>query len=196
MGAGFREILNKEKVQEFLDILSQHHAGTYDHSVQVGQMAHEIGVLNSINGEDLEHLTTAAILHDIGKIGIDPSIISKNGDLTPKEKELMREHPKIGYDILEDFHKHIRKPVFGHHVYQKGGYPQTPEDLQNGCGNCKVPILTQIIGAVDKADSLLSPRDYKGPMRPGQVIARLRHDFTGNHQYIDQIVHNYFNSTL
>ena len=98
-------------------------------------------------------------MHDIGKIGIPDSVLIKEGPLTPAELEIMRTHPRIGYDILKGSpSKYLSMGsiiALGHHEkYDGTGYP-------NGLHGDDIPIVARVVAVADVFDALVSERPYK-----------------------------------
>ena len=112
-----------------------------------------------LNGNRLEALSYAALLHDIGKIGISDSILLKNGPFNDSEREEMKSHPTKTKEILEKFHfpKMLRNiPTISalHHERIDGtGYP-------NGVTDSDLPLEAKILSVADVFDALTSLRDY------------------------------------
>lgn len=104
-----------------------------------------------------EELRLAAILHDIGKIGIEDSILRKGGLLTEEEALLMRKHPRIGARILAlaDGMKGVIPGVLYHHEWYDGsGYPE-------GLSGEKIPLMARIIAIGDAYDAMTTERPYR-----------------------------------
>ena len=98
-------------------------------------------------------------MHDIGKIGIPDSVLLKEGPLTPAEIEVMRTHPRIGYDILKGSpSKYLSMGAIialGHHEkYDGTGYP-------NGLHGEDIPLVARVVAVADVFDALVSERPYK-----------------------------------
>lgn len=109
--------------------------------------------------EEAELIELAAPLHDIGKIGIPDSILRKNGPLTDAEIAIMRQHPKIGHDILANSpSKYLRlggEIALAHHErYDGSGYPF-------GASGQEIPLSARIVAIADVLDALTSVRPYK-----------------------------------
>jgi diguanylate cyclase (GGDEF)-like protein/putative nucleotidyltransferase with HDIG domain len=130
---------------------------THGHVRRVESYAIEIGQALGLSDDELKALRAAAILHDIGKLGVPEHIISKPGRLTPGEFEKMKTHPIIGCQILEQvkFPYPVAPIVRSHHERWDGtGYP-------DGLKGEQIPIGARILGAVDCLDALASDRQYR-----------------------------------
>jgi two-component system response regulator RpfG len=120
-----------------------------------GLIAQNLGL-----GGDMVHtIEVAAPMHDIGKIGIPDSVLMKEGPLSPAELEVMRSHPRIGYDILKGSpSKYLSMGsiiALGHHEKFDGtGYP-------NGLHGEDIPIVARVVAVADVFDALVSERPYK-----------------------------------
>ena len=104
-----------------------------------------------------EQLNIAALLHDIGKIGIPDEILRKKGKLTPKEFKKMQEHSVIGAIILQPIKgmEEVAKAVKAHHErYDGKGYPEKLRGTE-------IPIMTRVISVADTFDSMTTDRPYR-----------------------------------
>ena len=130
---------------------------TYGHSNEVTDHTLAIAAELRILGPDLETLRIAALLHDIGKIGIDSSILNKPGKLTDAEFEVIRSHPDIAANILGslDFLKAVVPLVHHHHEHFDGtGYPF-------GLVGEAIPRGARIISVADAFNAMTSDRPYR-----------------------------------
>ena len=124
-----------------------------------------------ITPEYIENLTTAAPLHDIGKVGIHDRILRKPGTLTQDERKIMMQHPQMGYDVLQEATKELHdspmvriaaEMALSHHEHWNGeGYPNHKKEND-------IPIGARIMAVADVYDALVSKRPYKDPY-PHQV---------------------------
>ena len=125
-----------------------------------------------LSSKRVQKLSTAAVFHDIGKIGIPDSILQKPGALTPEERAVIQTHPAKGVRILEnlDGYEAIIPLVLHHHEFYDGrGYPD------GTCGE-ELPIETYILGAADAYDAITSDRPYRRGRTPLQAAAILREE--------------------
>lgn len=142
---------------------------THDHLQRVQLYAIEIGKDLGLSATELEALTAAAVLHDIGKLAVPESIISKPGKLTRSEFEKMKIHPVVGAEILErvEFPYPVVPIVRSHHEKWDGsGYPY-------GLRGEEIPIGARILSAVDCLDALASDRQYRRALPLDEAMARV-----------------------
>jgi putative nucleotidyltransferase with HDIG domain len=142
---------------------------THDHLQRVQLYATEIGKDLGLSEQELEALTAAAVLHDIGKLAVPESIISKPGKLTRSEFEKMKVHPVVGAEILErvEFPYPVVPIVRSHHEKWDGsGYPY-------GLRGDEIPIGARILSAVDCLDALASDRQYRRALPLDEAMARV-----------------------
>jgi putative nucleotidyltransferase with HDIG domain len=127
-------------------------------------------------------LRYAAVLHDIGKIGVPEHILRKPASLSSEEYAVIREHPRLGAQILRkiSFLQDAVQVVFTHHEWYDGtGYP-------GGLAGEKIPIVSRIVAIMDAYDAMISDRPYRKALGHAQAIAQLR-AFAGR-QFDPQIV--------
>jgi putative nucleotidyltransferase with HDIG domain len=118
----------------------------------------------------LKALEAAALLHDVGKIGIPEHVLNKPGRLTPAEFEVMKQHVAIGAEILAavEFPFPVLPIIVNHHESWDGsGYP-------NGVGGEDIPLGARILSVVDCFDALTSDRPYRPAMSDEEAFAILR----------------------
>lgn len=138
----------------------------YSHSINVGLISRMIGRWLKLDAHDLDTLTLAGLLHDIGKVMIPEDVINKPGKLTDEEFALIKKHPKFGYDILKNqpLDPHVKKAALMHHERCDGsGYPSgLEEDL--------IDEYAMIVAIADVYDAMTTARSYRAPLCPFQVI--------------------------
>jgi putative nucleotidyltransferase with HDIG domain len=145
---------------------------TLGHSVRVGQLAVTIGRRLELPNTLIGHLETGGYLHDIGKIGIRDAVLGKPGSLTPEERELINDHPRIGLQILEpvDLPGPVIEFVGSHHERLDGsGYPQ-------GLRADEISIVPRIAAVSDMYDAMTTDRPYRLAMTPEEAMEILRAD--------------------
>lgn len=143
---------------------------TKGHCERVTKYALRIAQEMNYGIDDMSTLEFAGILHDIGKIGIPTNVLNKNGKLTEEEFEVVKNHPKIGYDILKeiDFLKKSIGIMLQHHEKVDGsGYPfGINGDQMNG--------LSKILAVADSFDAMTSSRPYrKVPLTTEEAVNQL-----------------------
>lgn len=139
---------------------------TRDHLSRVETYALEVGRELGLDSAELEALSAAALLHDIGKLAVPEYIIAKPGKLTPDEFNTMKTHTVVGGEIVGRirFPHGVAEMVRGHHEKWNGsGYP-------DGLKGEEIPIGARILGAVDCLDALTSDRQYRRAMTPEKAL--------------------------
>jgi len=133
---------------------------TKGHSERVTQYSLLIAEQMGLDMDQLEIIQQAAILHDIGKITIELSILNKPTSLGSEEYDRIKEHPLTGFRILEpiDFDEKIKMSVLQHHERVDGqGYP-------NGIGSQDILVEAKILAAADAFDAMITKRPYRNPL--------------------------------
>lgn len=139
---------------------------TQGHSMRVGEYAVALGKRVKLSQKKVENLKMAAILHDIGKIGIEESILNKPGKLTVEEFDKIKQHPENGFKILQDieFLRDVSAIILDHHEKMDGtGYP-------NGKKQSEIRTEAAILGIADVYDALTSDRPYRKAMTVEQAF--------------------------
>ena len=129
------------------------------HHRNVRKLARAIAIDLGLNKDQIDAVTIAGLLHDIGKIAVPSSILNKPGPLTNAEFDIVKTHPKVGYEILKkfEFPWPLAAIVLGHHEKQDGsGYPF-------GLKNDRILIESKIISVADVVQAMASHRPYRPP---------------------------------
>jgi putative nucleotidyltransferase with HDIG domain len=156
--------------QSLVRILEAKDQYTRGHSERVADISEKIAVKMGISKDKIDLLKEAALLHDIGKIGIKESILNKEGKLTTEEWDTIQKHPIIGEDIIKpvSISEEMLAIVRGHHErYDGAGYP----DKINGEN---INIFTAIVSVADAYDAMISPRAYRPALSREASIEQLQ----------------------
>ncbi|MEO0162294.1 MAG: HD domain-containing phosphohydrolase [candidate division WOR-3 bacterium] len=143
---------------------------TSGHSERVRKYALKIAKKLKLKPEQIEELDYAGYLHDIGKIGISDALLTKPSPLTEEEYQKVKEHPKIGHNILKHAH-HLAGACeiikYEHERYDGTGYP-------NGLKRDQIPIGARIIAVADAYDAMTTDRPYRKALSKKEAIRRLK----------------------
>jgi HD-GYP domain-containing protein (c-di-GMP phosphodiesterase class II) len=140
-------------------------SSTYGHSERVARIAVELGRQLGLPPDDLSDIYLAGLLHDVGKIGIRDSVLTKPGPLTREEFDHIKQHVAIGYNILSELHaiRNLLPGVLWHHERWDGkGYP-------HGLAGEAIPLLPRILAVADSYDAMSTARPYRDAMPPRRV---------------------------
>jgi PAS domain S-box-containing protein/putative nucleotidyltransferase with HDIG domain len=143
---------------------------TAGHELRVTELAVAIGAEMGMDGEELEGLRLAGLLHDIGKIAVPAEILSKPGRLSPVEFSLVKQHPQAGYDILAgiDFSEPVAPTVLQHHErFDGSGYPQ-------GLEGDDILLTAQVLMVADVVEAMASHRPYRPSLGLEAALAEVR----------------------
>jgi len=138
--------------------------------VNVGIVATKVGAGLGYHGKELERLTFAGLLHDIGLFAVPQSVISKASRLTHDERMLIEQHPDLGYEAIRkagqkyDWLAQVVRQA--HERWNGQGYPNKLKGRQ-------ISEFAQIIGVVDVFDALVSPRGYRRRFFPHEAVREL-----------------------
>jgi len=132
---------------------------TGNHVLRVAQFSRLIAEGLGLPEAECEIIECAAPMHDIGKVGISDTILLKNGRHTPEEREVMKRHSLIGYEILKDSpSKYLQSGAIvalNHHErFDGGGYPR-------GLAGDAIPQIARVVAVADVYDALTCVRPYK-----------------------------------
>ncbi len=150
--------MSMEMVRTLVNAVDQKDPYTSGHSNRVGYFAKLLAAELGFDKEELRTLEYAALLHDIGKIGIRDDVLKKPGSLTEAEFEHIKEHPLRGYHVVRE-NPHMREMLDGvlyhHERYDGKGYPE-------GLRGDEIPLQARIIQIADIFDALTTTRSYRG----------------------------------
>ncbi len=170
---------NKRVIRAFISMLEKRDPYTSGHSERVALYSKTIARKLQLGESRCEMLEMAALLHDIGKMGVDINIINKQERLTDEEYDEIKKHPDYGVEILERIYRDSKQSedyefklicdiANSHHErYDGKGYPK-------GISGEDISLEARIIGVADAIDAMTSDRPYRAGMTMEQALEELR----------------------
>jgi putative nucleotidyltransferase with HDIG domain len=143
---------------------------TFGHSTRVAGISLQLAQAMELNAEDQRTLRRAALLHDIGKIGVEDRILRKPGPLTDEDWAAMKQHPLIGHKMLSglSFLKPSLVGILHHHERWDGkGFPA-------GLAGGAIPTYIRILSLADTLDAMTSDRPYRTGLAFEQALAEIQ----------------------
>jgi putative nucleotidyltransferase with HDIG domain len=190
--------VNIELLNEILDVKATDEY-LYNHSLNVAVISNLIGGWIGLEQKDLDILILAGLVHDIGKLRVDPAILNKPGKLTDEEFTEMKKHPEYSYQMLMEMgykDNAILKAVTFHHEKEDGsGYPLK-------ISGDKITIHAKILAIADIFDAMTSNRVYKARVSPFKVLEMFQNQNFGKLDYkiimvfIKRFTENYVGSEV
>jgi putative nucleotidyltransferase with HDIG domain len=186
------EILN------MLHCMRQYDDTTYVHSLNVALMCNIIGKWLQFSKEDLEVITLCGLLHDLGKLMIPSSIISKPAKLTEDEFSTVKTHTIRGYNLLKgkNIDPRIKHAALMHHERCDGsGYPY-------GFYSEQIDSFAKLVAIADVYDAMTCARVYRGPLCPFDVVAIFENEGYSKYDpkyimtFLEGIVQTYIHNTV
>lgn len=145
---------------------------TAQHSASVASYSYDLALLYGLEDKQAKRVHAAALLHDVGKIGVPDHVLTKPGRLDDREWELLQKHPEVGANIvrrLPGFHL-LERGILHHHERLNGtGYPK-------GLLSEQIPLEAQIIAVADTYSAITTSRSYRAAQTPEHAISELRRD--------------------
>jgi HD-GYP domain-containing protein (c-di-GMP phosphodiesterase class II) len=142
---------------------------TRGHSERVSRFSVAIAQRLGLDDDEVEKIRISALLHDVGKIGIDDKILKKPAALTDEEYDVMKKHPQKGYKIMSQIPamKEFLPGMYMHHEMVDGkGYPQ-------GLKGEEIPLMGKIVAVADTFDAMTTDRPYQKAMKFEDAVARI-----------------------
>jgi HD-GYP domain-containing protein (c-di-GMP phosphodiesterase class II) len=161
--------LLKSVICGFNQLLDLRDLNTGIHSTRLAEWAIRVARKLGIPESDLYQIEVAALLHDIGKIGIPDAILKKEGKLTDEERALMNKHPEYSWSILRMFSGLEKASLYAlhhHESYNGTGYP-------GGLKRDEIPIGSRIVSVIDAYDAMISNRCYRQGLSHEEAVRRL-----------------------
>ena len=172
---------------------------THGHSERVAfisrWIAERLSDIEPLEEEQIHKIYLAGLLHDVGKIGVEESVLRKSGRLTEEEFSRVKKHPSIGAGILREIRqmRDIVPGVLCHHERVDGrGYP-------NGLVGEQIPLTGKIVGLADSFDAMTSKRTYRDALTVEQALAEIekglgtQFDEKLGREFLDSDVHQLWN---
>lgn len=187
----------KSELFTYMNHLMSDDNHTYVHSINVAMLCNIFGHWLKMNDAEIEELTLAGMIHDIGMVKIDTTLLNKPGKLSAEEFEAIQQHTKLGYDIVREQHlpEKIKLGVLMHHERNDGsGYPL-------GLKGESIPDFAKIIAIVDVYDAMTSSRSYHNKFSPFRVIQMFEQESYGYLDtkylfiFLENIAHYYLGET-
>ena len=166
----------KDSLTVLANAIEARDAYTRGHVERVSSYSVMIAREMGMDDDEVDAVELGAILHDIGKIAIHESILTKPGELTPEEMSEMRKHPEIGAFMIKDIPYLVpATPIikYHHERYDGKGYPE-------GLAGENIPLYARIMAIADLFDALTTDRPYHEALSPQEAIAYIQNE-TGKH---------------
>jgi len=160
-----RDLPNDILIKVMEDVIEDLHG----HWHRVSYLAVDLGTGLGLGEDDLDRLALAGILHDVGKIHLDPGILGKPGPLDENERELMQRHPELGFAMTRNrLDPKVAEAILYHHERFDGhGYPF-------GLVGMEIPILSRIVLVADAFDAMTSTRAYQPALPVSFAVNEIR----------------------
>jgi len=162
-------VQTREAVEALADTIDMRDPYTFQHSQRVARYARELAVNLGLSEDMVDTIESAARVHDLGKIGVDTSILTKPATLSEAEWEIMKKHPEVGANIVSRFpyFRSGQDLILHHHErYDGRGYPQ-------GLEGDAIPIGARVIAVADAFDAMTSDRPYRRALPLRTVLREL-----------------------
>lgn len=159
-----------ETIEAFTKSMEAKDPYTSGHASRVKDYAVRLAKAMKLSLRQIDNVEKSAILHDIGKIGIDDCILRKNAVLSKEEYEEIKKHPQIGADIIKSvsFLKEVSEIVRCHHErYDGTGYPR-------GLAGDEIPLESYILSVADVYDAMTSKRPYRNSLDEHTALEQIR----------------------
>ncbi len=143
---------------------------TYGHSRKVNTYAVALAEAIGLSPEEVSRVSTAALLHDIGKIGVPDKVLNKKGKLSEEDWELIKEHPRLGANIVGNIPNLVpclSGILYHHERWDGGGYPE-------GLKGEEIPIEARILSIADSFAAMTSARPYRPALRNEEVVKEIQ----------------------
>ena len=157
--------LTSEVIEALASAIDAKDTYTHGHASRVAEYSRKLAEMHGKSKQECDEIYYAALLHDVGKIGVSDNIITKNGKLTEEEYEQIKKHTVLGTQILQQISEfpYLSTGAVSHHErYDGTGYP-------TGMKGTDIPEIARIISVADAYDAMSSKRSYRDPI-PQQIV--------------------------
>ncbi|QJW48742.1 Fe-S-containing hydro-lyase [bacterium BFN5] len=172
MKEGKQQIIEayESSLRAFLTAIEFREQSTAVHSFEVNHIAIEIAKKMGLSEDEIRDLNWGTLLHDLGKLAIPDSILLKPGPLDDQELDLIRQHPRMGYEILKGasyFKNAIEISLYHHERYDGKGYP-------NALKGEAIPLLARICAVADTFQAMIDDRPYRKGLPVEAAVAEIK----------------------
>jgi HD-GYP domain-containing protein (c-di-GMP phosphodiesterase class II) len=153
----------------FNQLLDLKDLNTGVHSTRLAEWGMRVGQELGLEEPELQNLEIAALLHDIGKVGVPDAILRKPGKLEADEYALMKKHPEYGWAVLRmlpGFERAALDILHHHETFDGQGYPAGLKETES-------PIVSRIVSVIDAFDAMVSSRPYRKGLPFEEAVRRL-----------------------
>jgi putative nucleotidyltransferase with HDIG domain len=160
---------SKDALEGLMAILQLHERDGRGHAMRVARLSVSIADQLGFDDRSLEVMEHGGLLHDIGKLDMPASILSKPAPLDEYEWRVMRTHPQVGYDLLRNQPRFAdaAEMVLAHHeAYDGSGYPR-------GLERNRIPLAARVLAVADAYDSMTHPHTQRPPMPPALAVEEI-----------------------
>lgn len=164
--------MRSETIKAILQTVNEKSEREQLHAERVSEISKEIGIMLGVSQDVLEEIEIAGLMHDIGKIVLDDSLLNKEGELTEEEYAQMKRHPEGSYHILKsvDSYTKLADYVLSHHERWDGnGYPR-------GISGEKIPFISRIIAIADAFEAMTSERPYRETLSQEEALLEIKNN--------------------
>lgn len=161
--------LRSSVICAFNQLLDLKDLNTGVHSTRLAEWGMRVGQELGLEEAQLQNLEVAALLHDIGKVGIPDSILRKPAKLDDNEYALMKKHPEYGWAVLRmlpGFERAALDILHHHESFDGKGYPASLRETE-------IPIVSRIVSVIDAFDAMVSSRPYRKGLPYEEAVRRL-----------------------